>query len=83
MHHNDIVGIDSASPELKFAGAVAAFGQALRGGEYLEDFGYEGIRKLAVKGRANDPHGYRGEFISLVNLADALSEQANDRVASR
>ncbi|MDP6435786.1 MAG: VWA domain-containing protein [Gammaproteobacteria bacterium] len=83
VHRNDIVDLDAASPELKFAGAVAAFGQALRGGEYLEDFGYEGIRKLAVKGRANDPHGYRGEFISLVDLADSLSVQANDRVASR
>ncbi len=83
VHRNEIVNLDSASPELAFAGAVAAFGQALRGGEYLEDFGYEGIRKLAVKGRANDPHGYRGEFISLVDLADSLSVQTNDRVAAR
>ena len=75
--------LDKASSELRFAAAVAAFGQQLRGGDYLEDFGYEDIRELANSGRSSDPHGYRGEFISLVDLADSLSAQAPDRVASR
>lgn len=87
LERNEIVELDNASAELRFAGAVAAFGQQLRGGEYLVDFDYADIRKLAASGRADDPFGYRGEFISLVNLADTLSvqqtDQAVDKVATR
>jgi Ca-activated chloride channel family protein len=83
LERSEIVDLKDASDELRFAGAVAAFGQELRGGEYLDDFDYPEIRKLASSGRADDPFGYRGEFISLVNLAESLSVQESDRVASR
>ncbi|TDJ43784.1 MAG: DUF3520 domain-containing protein, partial [Gammaproteobacteria bacterium] len=80
---DEIVALDSASHELQFAAAVAAFGQQLRGGEYLADFSYAEIRELALKSRADDRFGYRGEFISLVNLADSLTTEHPDRVATR
>ena len=86
VNRKDIVTLDKASSELQFAGAVAAFGQHLRGGDYLEDFDYAHIRKLAVKGRGDDPFGYRGEFIRLVDLAESLDShtgQTPDRVAVR
>jgi Ca-activated chloride channel family protein len=79
----DIEAAQDASAELRFAGAVAAFGQQLRGGEYLEDFGFADIRKLAATARGEDSYGYRAEFISLVDLADALAPVAMDRQASR
>jgi Ca-activated chloride channel family protein len=83
IERSDIVKLEQASHELRFAAAVAAFGQELRGGEYLSDFGYPEIRGLAAAARADDPFGYRGEFISLVDLAASLSVQDKDRVASR
>jgi Ca-activated chloride channel family protein len=55
-----------------FAAAVAAFGQKLRGGQYLESFSYDDIAQLARQSRGNDPHGYRSEFMQLVNLAGTL-----------
>jgi len=55
-----------------FAAAVAAFGQKLRGGRYLGSFSYADIAGLAYRSRGSDPHGYRGEFVRLVNLAQAL-----------
>jgi len=55
-----------------FAAAVAAFGQKLRGGQYLEDFSYNDIAQLARTSRGNDPHGYRSEFMQLVGLAGTL-----------
>jgi Ca-activated chloride channel family protein len=55
-----------------FAAAVAAFGQKLRGGQYLESFSYNDIANLARQSRGNDPHGYRSEFMQLVNLAGTL-----------
>ena len=60
-----------------FAAAVAAFGQKLRGGTYLEEFGYHEIEKLARRSRGNDLQGYRSEFMQLVNLAGTLDQTAN------
>ena len=72
------------SAELRFAAAVAAFGQLLRGGEYLDDYRYTDVLALAGQARGADPHGYRGEFVGLVRLADALDTvNAPDRQARR
>ena len=60
-----------------FAAAVAAFGQKLRGGTYLENFSYDDISELARQSRGNDPHGYRGEFLQLVGLAETLDQAGN------
>ena len=55
--------------------AVAAFGQLLKGGEYIGDFGYADVAELAAGARGADPFGYRGEFLGLVRLADSLAPQ--------
>ena len=60
-----------------FAAAVAAFGQKLRGGTYLEDFGYDDIEQLARQSRGNDLQGYRSEFMQLVSLAQTLDQATN------
>ena len=52
---------------------MAGFGQILRGGRYTRDFDYDQVLALARAARGNDPHGYRGEFLSLVELAQSLS----------
>jgi len=59
----------------RFSAAVAAFGQQLRGGKYLDAFSYDDILSLARGARDEDPFGYRAEFIKLVNLAKSLSRQ--------
>jgi Ca-activated chloride channel family protein len=81
LKRDEIVTVDKASDDLRFAAAVAAFGQRLRGGDYLGDFDYADIQRLSARSRAHDPHGYRGEFITLVELADSLSTP--ERQASR
>ena len=60
-----------------FAAAVAAFGQKLRGGTFLEDFSYADIESLARQSRGKDPHGYRSEFMQLVSLAGTLDQAEN------
>ncbi len=65
------------SDSFNFAASVAAFGQKLRGGKYLESFGYDDIANLARQSRGSDPHGYRSEFMQLVNLAATLDESNN------
>jgi Ca-activated chloride channel family protein len=70
VHTRDPAALPSA--ELRFAASVAAFGQLLRGGEYLGDYQYTDVLALAGQAKGTDPHGYRGEFVGLVRLADAL-----------
>jgi Ca-activated chloride channel family protein len=62
-----------ASERLRFAAAVAAFADALRGGKYLDGFGYARIAALAQQARGNDASGYRAGFVQLVKLADGLA----------
>ncbi|MCU7830229.1 MAG: VWA domain-containing protein [Candidatus Thiodiazotropha sp. (ex Myrtea sp. 'scaly one' KF741663)] len=61
-----------ASDDFRFSASVAAFAQLLRGGRYTESFGYSDVTSLAQGSRGNDPYGYRGEFLRLVNLASSL-----------
>lgn len=63
--------VEGASDDLRFAAAVAAFAQLLRGGEYLKDFDYADVVKLAQGAKGEDPFGYRAEFIQMVQLAAA------------
>jgi Ca-activated chloride channel family protein len=71
-------GINARGSEsFKFAAAVAAFGQKLRGGTYLESFSYDDIENLARQSRGNDQHGYRSEFMQLVSLANTLDQTEN------
>ena len=56
------------SGDFAFAGAVAAFGQKLRGDPMLAEFSYADIANLA--GRQSD--FFRQEFVELVKTADAL-----------
>jgi len=65
------------SDNFNFAASVAAFGQKLRGGQYLESFTYDDIANLARQSRANDQHGYRSEFMQLVSLAGTLDKTNN------
>lgn len=55
--------------ETRFAAAVAAFGQYLKGSKYLEDFSLTEIENLARANRGTDDFGYRAEFLNLVRQA--------------
>lgn len=61
----------------EFAAAVAAFGQKLRGGKYLNDYSYADIAQLASNARGKDQQGYRSEFMQLVRLAGTLDHNSN------
>ena len=60
------------SENYRFASAVAAFGQLLRGGDYIDDLDTESLANLANGARGDDRFGYRGEFIGLLRTAAAL-----------
>ena len=59
----------SAPRDVRFAAAVAAFGQLLRGGRYTGNYGYDDVISAAQAAKGDDSFGYRAEFIGLVRLA--------------
>jgi Ca-activated chloride channel homolog len=63
---------DAPAVDDKFAAAVAAFGQYLKGGERLGTFDLDQIASLAREGRGEDAGGYRAEFIDLVELTKVM-----------
>ena len=71
--------LTSASNNFKLSAAVAGFGQLLRGGKMTKGFGYQDVQNLTRQTMVDDNHGYRGEFLQLVSLAESLTtQQANN-----
>jgi len=68
-----------AAPEAtRFALAVAAYGQMLRGDPWLAaDFGWDDIVTLAKGAKGEDEFGLRGEFVQLVRDA-ATAKSVNE-----
>jgi Ca-activated chloride channel homolog len=62
-----------ASEDMRFASAVAAFALLLRDSEHRGQASYEQVLSLARGARGDDPQGYRGEFIGMVETAQTLS----------
>ena len=68
-----LTDIAQASSDFKFAAAVAGFGQLLKGGIYTDRWSYDDALNLARQSKGKDQHGYRGELVSLLELAKSLS----------
>lgn len=64
----------AAPADQRFAVAVAAFGQRLRGEPQVSDYSYADIATLANDARGADADGYRAEFVKLVRMAEALGQ---------
>jgi Ca-activated chloride channel homolog len=62
----------NASPDFKFASAVAGFGMLLRDSEHKGDVSYRKVMTWAEKGRGEDDAGYREEMIELVKVSSKL-----------
>ena len=73
---DELVRLEQAGADTRFAAAVAGFAQLLRGDPYLKAFGYDDVVALAQAARGDDPFGYRAEFVQLVRLSDTAQEAA-------
>jgi Domain of unknown function (DUF3520). len=58
------------STDFHFAAAVAGYGMLLRDSEHKGSLTYSQVRRLAERGRGEDPNGTRAGFISLVEQTD-------------
>ena len=67
-------GFANASPDLKFAAAVAEFGMLLRDSAHKGSGTFGAVLEWAREGKGSDPNGYRAGFIELVKKAQGLSK---------
>jgi Ca-activated chloride channel family protein len=72
-----------SSDNFRFSAAVAAFGMLLRGSQHKGRASFSLVHKLAEGALGGDPHGYRAEFIKLVQKAKTLAPQTAVRAAAR
>ena len=70
---NEVDSVAAAPVDTRFASAVAAYGQLLRGGKHTGGFTYDDVIKLALSAKGEDRFGYRAEFINLVRLAKSAA----------
>ncbi|MTI02295.1 VWA domain-containing protein [Roseibium sp. RKSG952] len=69
-----LLGQGISNDDVRFSYAIAGFGQLLRGGEYLGEWSYDDAIALANESKGTDPFGYRAEAVTLMRLAETLSQ---------
>ncbi len=67
-------GFAKASPDFKFAAAVAEFGMLLRDSEHKGNVSLGAVLEWAQEAKGADSNGYRQGFIDLVRKAQTLSK---------
>ena len=61
-----------ASPDFRFAAAVAGWGMLLRDSEHKGLATFQMVLELAQAAKGDDPFGYRAEFLRLVTTSEAV-----------
>lgn len=71
-HHLKDRNIDPSktTDNFMFSAAVAEFGMLLRGSEHKGDASYSQVLTMARKAKGKDEHGYRAEFIRMVEMCE-------------
>lgn len=77
LHRDAIKPLAGISSEFRFATAVAGYGQLLRGGKHTGNWSYSDARQLATESVGKDRFGYRGEFLRMIDLTQALATKGN------
>jgi Ca-activated chloride channel family protein len=66
-------GRGTASDDFSFAASVAMFGQLLRSSDFKGTATYDDVITLARKGLSKDEHGYRREFVRIVESVKGMA----------
>jgi Ca-activated chloride channel family protein len=80
LRRSQIRAPQETDEDFRFAAAVAAFGQQLRGGLYTGDYRLDETLALAGSALGEDRHGYRREFLALVERARDLAPRAGNAI---
>jgi Ca-activated chloride channel family protein len=66
--------VRKTSDNFRFSASVAAFGQLLANTEYVDNYSFGSIVKLAKSAYGKDDNGYRHEFVKLVEKAELINQ---------
>ncbi len=69
-----VPGMGRADEDVRFAAAIAGFGQLLKNGAYTGDWTYADALSLAEANAGDDPFGYRREAMTLMRLGQSLAQ---------
>jgi Ca-activated chloride channel homolog len=70
----DVREMAETSDDVRFATAVAGFGELLRGGQYVDSgFTYDSVVELANDAKGKDEFGYRTEFVQMARQAKSAA----------
>ena len=72
--------LTETSNDFRWSAAVASYGMLLKNSDFKGTATYDQVEELAIKSKGDDKHGYREEFIRMVELAKAFS---NDPVVEK
>ncbi|RKF18730.1 VWA domain-containing protein [Alginatibacterium sediminis] len=67
------IEFDNITQDDRFAIAVAAFGQKLRGNSVVDDLSFAQIIDWASSSKGSDQFGYRSEFVKLARLSHSMT----------
>ena len=73
-HDQERGKLEEADTDVRFAVAVAGFGQLLKQSQDVGELTYDDIVNLSQTSRGEDEYGYRSEFVRLVKLAKSLNQ---------
>jgi Ca-activated chloride channel family protein len=74
--------VDETSDNFRFAAAVAGFGMLLRNSSHKGGLTWSGVRQLAAGAVGADPHGWRKQFLGLVDRAAQLAGPSVNQAAA-
>jgi Ca-activated chloride channel family protein len=74
---NEVLSFAAAPQDARFAAAVAAFAELLRGGKYNGALTYDDVLEMANGAKGRDEFGYRSEFVQLVRAAKSARTLAS------
>jgi Ca-activated chloride channel homolog len=73
--NDELVTIENASSNLRFAASVASFGMLLRNSEFKGTSTYADVLSMGKTAIGKDDEGYRAEFLNMVRSMQLLAKQ--------
>lgn len=73
VNTDSFIDFDKTSADTRFAVSVAAAGMILKKSKEVEKLSWDFVVSSAKKSKGNDEHGYRAEFINLIEKSQLIS----------
>lgn len=73
--HKEVTPWKESSNNFRFSAAVAGFSMLLQDSEFVGDMTWDRVKETAKGSAGADEHGYRADFIRLVEMAEVMKKR--------